>query len=100
MKRSRPNPDAGTSQRPASSRRSRQVAPRAPATGNAHSSPMVHPPKWETVSLEQLRQAAGQGDAAAQYGLGLRHANGVGMPKDAIESVKWFRQAAEQKQLQ
>jgi len=48
----------------------------------------------ETVS--KLRKAAEQGDAEAQYNLGVRYANGEGVPEDYKEAVKWFRKAAEQ----
>ena len=42
------------------------------------------------------RQAAEQGDAAAQARLGWMHVTGEGMAKDYEKAVKWFRQAAEQ----
>jgi len=43
-----------------------------------------------------LDEAAKQGDSKAQYRLGVRYANGEGMPQDDKEAVKWFRKAAEQ----
>ena len=49
-------------------------------------------------NLDAVRQAAEQGDAAAQYNLGLMYANGEGVPKDDAEAVKWYRLAAEQGQ--
>ena len=39
---------------------------------------------------------AEQGDATAQYKLGVMYANGKGVLKDDAEAVKWFRLAAEQ----
>ena len=39
---------------------------------------------------------AEQGDADAQYNLGLMYDNGRGVKQDDFEAVKWFRQAAEQ----
>ena len=39
---------------------------------------------------------AEQGDAFAQWLLGLMYDNGLGVPQDAKEAVKWFRKAAEQ----
>ena len=42
------------------------------------------------------RKAADQGDASAQFSLGLRYANGEGVAKDSAEAVKWYRKAAEQ----
>ena len=46
--------------------------------------------------LDTVRQAADQGDAAAQYNLGLMYTKGEGVPKDEAEAVKWYRLAAEQ----
>ena len=45
---------------------------------------------------ECFRKAAKQGDARAQYGLGLCYARGKGVPQDMKKAVKWFRKAAEQ----
>ena len=47
-------------------------------------------------SLSETRKKAEQGDAAAQFNLGLMYADGDGVPKDAVEAVKWYRKAAEQ----
>ena len=46
--------------------------------------------------LDTLRQAAEQGDAAAQVNLGVMYAKGQGVLKDEAEAVKWYRLAAEQ----
>ena len=46
--------------------------------------------------VEAYRRAAEQGDASAQYKLGLRYDNGWGVPQDDAEAVKWYRRAAEQ----
>ena len=51
----------------------------------------------EPVSeFEATRKAADQGDADAQWRLGLRYYAGEGVPKDVVEAIKWFRKAAEQ----
>ena len=42
-----------------------------------------------------METAAEQGDAAAQYNLGIAYANG-GTNRDYVTSIKWFRLAAEQ----
>jgi TPR repeat protein len=42
------------------------------------------------------RRLADQGDAAAQYNLGLLYAGGQGVPQDADEAMRWLRKAAEQ----
>lgn len=36
------------------------------------------------------RKAADQGDADAQYNLGIRYADGKGVSQDYIEAHKWF----------
>ena len=43
-----------------------------------------------------LRADAERGDAAAQYWLGVRYANGRDVTRDHEEAVAWFRRAAEQ----
>ena len=45
---------------------------------------------------ESYCKAAEQGDAKAQYKLGLCYVLGEGVAKDKVEAVKWFRKAAEQ----
>src|ERR1019366_8653341 len=47
-------------------------------------------------ALQQLRTLATEGDAAAQYNLGLIYENGTGVPQDYAESVRWYRKSAEQ----
>ena len=48
------------------------------------------------TALRQWKPIAEQGDARAQFNLGLMHKNGEGVPQDYGEAVKWFRAAAEQ----
>ena len=43
-----------------------------------------------------LRPLAEQGDARAQFGLGVIYANGKGVPQDHTKAVEWYRKAAEQ----
>lgn len=45
--------------------------------------------------LTDIRAKAEHGDATAQFDLGNYCRTGVGVPKDALEAVKWFRRAAE-----
>ena len=45
---------------------------------------------------EATRHAAEQGDADAQYNLGVMYATGEGVPQDEAEAVRWYRLAAEQ----
>ena len=49
-----------------------------------------------TAAEDTLVERAQKGDAAAQFDLGYRYANGDGVAKDSAEAVKWFRMAAEQ----
>ena len=48
------------------------------------------------VNKRATLQAAEQGNASAQFNLGVRYANGRGVPKDVIEAAKWYRLATEQ----
>tara|TARA_R110000765_G_scaffold324976_2_gene416497 strand:+ start:916 stop:1131 length:216 start_codon:yes stop_codon:yes gene_type:complete len=50
--------------------------------------------KIETVSWYRL--AAEQGDADAQYNLGIMYDTGRGVPENDAEAVRWYRLAAEQ----
>lgn len=47
-------------------------------------------------SLDELRNAAEQGDPLAQYDLAIIYAGGRGVPKDTAEATQWFRKAAGQ----
>jgi TPR repeat protein len=47
-------------------------------------------------ALKEWQPLAEQGDAVAQFNLGLMYANGQGVPQDYKEALKWFRKAAEQ----
>ena len=50
----------------------------------------------QSTEIEQLRLAAEQGDASAQFNLGFMYADGRGVLKDYQEALKWYRLAAEQ----
>lgn len=47
-------------------------------------------------SLEELKVAAEQGDAIAQFTVGGKYELGRGVPEDDAEAVKWYRLAGEQ----
>ncbi|MDB4723205.1 sel1 repeat family protein [Akkermansiaceae bacterium] len=47
-------------------------------------------------AVKWYRKAADQGNATAQYNLGLSYDYGEGVEKDAEEAVKWYRKAADQ----
>jgi len=61
---------------------------------NAGSDPNVS--KAESSEIEKLRQKAEEGDADAQFNLGIMYDNGKGVEQDYKEAVKWFRKVAEQ----
>ena len=48
------------------------------------------------TALRELRPLAEQGNAKAQYSLGLMYFASTGVPQDLAEAVKWYRKAAEQ----
>ena len=56
---------------------------------------VLQPGPAKTQDIEQLRNDAEQGDASAQYLLGLSYVTGEGVPQDDQEAVSWFRKAAE-----
>ena len=47
-------------------------------------------------SIAALKKQAANGDAKAQFKLGMDYDNGQGVPKDHAEATRWFRKAAEQ----
>ena len=46
--------------------------------------------------LDDLIRSAEQGNAEAQYGLGVLYIEGQDVPQDRAEGLKWYRLAAEQ----
>ena len=46
--------------------------------------------------FEETKRLAEQGNASAQSDLGFMYDNGLGVPEDDAEAVRWFRLAAEQ----
>ena len=47
-------------------------------------------------TADALRVRAEQGDADAQYNLGVKYFNGDGVPQDSAEAVRWYRLAVAQ----
>ncbi len=47
-------------------------------------------------AVEAVRLAAEQGDAEQQFVLGVAYVEGLGVPQDETEALRWFRLAAEQ----
>jgi TPR repeat protein len=50
------------------------------------------------AALRLFLPLANEGNADAQYSLGVMYGNGRGLPQDYSEAVKWFRRAADQGQ--
>ncbi len=50
------------------------------------------------TALTEFRPLAQQGNAKAQFNLGLMYSKGQGVPQDDKEAVRWYRLAAEQGQ--
>ncbi|MFN8818923.1 MAG: tetratricopeptide repeat protein, partial [Holosporaceae bacterium] len=50
----------------------------------------------DAPSFAEMRTKAEQGNAVAQYNLGVMYDEGQGVTRDYAEAVKWFRKAAEQ----
>ena len=48
------------------------------------------------TALREWQPLAKQGQAAAQYHLGLLYANGQGVPKDDAQARQWYEKAANQ----
>ena len=53
-------------------------------------------PENDVEAVRWFRLAADQGDAFAQYILGISYDNGQGVPQDFVEAHKWFNLAAAQ----
>jgi len=48
-----------------------------------------------SAALARLQRLADQGEAGAQYSLGLRYHDGVGVAQDYRATATWWRRAAE-----
>ena len=48
------------------------------------------------TAIREFRPLAEQGDAYAQFNVGLMYSEGEGVPQDYAEAVKWYSKAAEQ----
>ncbi|HET7205789.1 MAG TPA: GAF domain-containing protein [Terriglobales bacterium] len=72
--------------------------PNAPAQPQVATVPAPEPPKQlpPPATLDDLRRVAATGDAAAQFALGARYAQGDEVNQDYAEAVRWFQKAAEQ----
>ena len=53
-------------------------------------------PQDRTEAAAWFRRAAGQGNASAQFNLGVAYDNGNGVQEDDAEAAAWYRRAAKQ----
>lgn len=53
-------------------------------------------PKNNTNKFTAIQKLAKQGNADAQYKLGVMYSEGKGIPKDDSKAVYWYRKAAKQ----
>ena len=53
-------------------------------------------PEDDAEAVKWFRKAAEQGQADAQFNLGVMYVKGDGVPEDDAEAAKWYRKAAEQ----
>ena len=49
-----------------------------------------------SASIQELKEKAQNGDAKAQYSLGIMCYSGQGVAQDYNEAVMWYKKAAEQ----
>jgi TPR repeat protein len=66
-----------------------ELKDRPGVTVNYHRKNHIEAVKW-------YRRAAAQGNAAAEFFLGLMYDNGQGVPQDYVEAYKWYNLAAAQ----
>lgn len=66
------------------------------AGGMAVSDPRLAAEPTQPKSLPDLRKLADQGDADAQYQMGVRYHDGEDVPQDDTRAVQWFQRAADQ----
>ena len=81
-----------------SAQASQQSLVEAASTPSGQSATTQHsiaqPPRPK--SLAELRKLADQGDAEAQWQMGVRFHNAEGVPRDDAQAMQWFQRAAEQ----
>src|SRR4026207_1168276 len=68
----------------------------APAWADFKAGEKAYQRKDYATALREWHPLAKQGQAAAQYHLGLLHANGQGVPKDDAQARQWYEKAANQ----
>ena len=82
---------AAPSSNPSSAQASPNISPVSAASLQNAADRQAHP-----ISPEDLRKRADQGDADAQWQLGILYHDGGVVAKDDTQAVQWFQRAAEQ----
>jgi len=67
-----------------------------PAFADVNSGVEAYKKKDYSTALREFQAAAEQGDAVAQYSLGVMYANAQGVERDFKTALSWLRKAAEQ----
>ena len=68
----------------------------ASAWGDVKEGVAAYERKDYKTALNQFQPLAEQGNAEAQYHLGMMYATGKGVVQDYVEAAKWYRKAEEQ----
>jgi localization factor PodJL len=84
---------SSTNPMPAKSSPPNSLATVAPAASRP---PQATAPRQPTAASEDPRDSAEAGDAAAQFELGLRFAEGRERPRDLQQAARWYEKAAQQ----
>ncbi len=66
------------------------------STQASQRSSQLQPQRAQPKSLADLQKFADQGEAEAQYQMGVRFHNGEDVPQDDTQAMQWFLRAAEQ----
>ena len=63
---------------------------------SSHATEQILPRRMPGLDFEKTKANAANGNASAQYNLGVMYEQGIGTPEDLSEAAKWYRRAAEQ----
>ena len=74
----------------------RKAADQNHAPAQAGLADLLHAAEFDQEALVLYRQAASQGDAAGEFGLGRMYADGAGVPRDPVLALEWYRKAEKQ----
>lgn len=74
----------------------RRAADQNHAPAQAGLADLLHAAEFDQEALVLYRQAAAQGDAAGEFGLGRMYADGAGVVRDPVQALEWYRKAEKQ----